>query len=189
MGSSLKCPKPRLQWLHNMPRISPVWWSWSTTNGSSLPQITHCVTVAFISARAASEITARYLPRKFALRYSLRQARHQLSNPLRFLLCKGKNSFVSGFSVLQRVQVSISMLLTTTLYALVALFRLSLAPASQTFWHKTTYVLPHLWVFLGSALVVSVRASPDWLRCKKPSPWRSSRPWGFFLLFAAMPEF
>ena len=112
IGSSRKCPNPRLQWPQSNPRTCPVMWSWSTTKIPSAPQITHCVTVFFKSFKSLSEIFLRCAPRQISFLYEARQFRHQLSSPLRFLLWGGNASKVAGFSILQRVQVNISIFLT-----------------------------------------------------------------------------
>ena len=161
-----------------MPRMRPVSWSWSTTSGSWEPQITHSVVVAFSSIRASSEMTARNFPRLFAFLYSERQERHQLSSPFRFRLCGGKNSAVAGLSARQRVQVSSSMLSTTTLYALVALFRLSSAPACQTSLRKKSRGGRRLFWFSGEGLGALTRACPGWPCCKTRGLWRLGHPLG-----------
>ena len=183
VGSSLKCPRPLLQWLHNIPRTFPETWSWSTTNGSCEPQITHSCVVALSSASVSSEITARNFPRLLELRYVARHALHQLSKPLRFLLCNGKNSAVAGLSDLQRVQLSSSMLSATTLYALGVLFRPSSVPASPTSLRKRTHGALCLFPSWGVARAASGSCLAFWQRL---APWRSSRRWGSCLPCVAM---
>ena len=164
-----------------MPLTFPVLWSWSTTKGSTDPQITHSCVVAFISASFSSEITARNFPRLLAFRYADRHALHQLSKPLRFLLCNGKNSAVAGLSSLQRVQANSSMLATPYLFW-------SLDPWLSSPMCSSSCDLPYgrrksLGVCRPLVEVASSSCPAFWQRL---APWRSGRRWDSCLPCVAM---